>query len=123
MKNLVTLYEEFIYESAKRGKEPFDIFAKNRLAGATKIAEMAEKKGGDAMLTYHHFVVKLPIYKQAADGKFKLDKAMVALNKQMDKLNSLIRKNGVDSRQIEFQKIVGLIEVWGELIIRYDETH
>ena len=30
-------------------------FADNRLGGATKIAQTAKEKGGDALLTYHHF--------------------------------------------------------------------
>ena len=114
-------YENFLYE-AKSNKEPFEIFAKNRLAGATKIAENAESKGGDAMLTYHHFVVKLPVYKQAMEGKFKLDKAVFTLERLMIKLNAGAKKD-VKMRQVDFQKTMGLIEVWGELIIKYHETH
>ena len=114
-------YENFLYE-AKSNKEPFEIFAKNRLAGATKIAENAESKGGDAMLTYHHFVVKLPVYRQALEGKFKIDKAKESLDKQMKKLYEGVRTD-VKLRQVEFQKIIGLIEVWGELIIKFKETH
>jgi len=121
MNNIHTQYENFLNE-ASSNKEPFDQFAKTRLAGATKIAQNAEQKGGDAMLTYHHFAVKLPIYRQAAEGKFKLNKAMDALDKQMSKLNAGVR-NDVKLRQVEFQKIVGLIEVWGELIIKFHETH
>ena len=48
----------------------FDTFAEKRLGGATKIADGAKEKGGPSMLTYHHFVVKLPYYKDAAEGKF-----------------------------------------------------
>ena len=47
---------------------------------------------------------------------------MDALDKQMSKLNAGV-KNDVKLRQVEFQKIVGLIEVWGELIIKFKETH
>ena len=43
--------------------EDFETFAKKRLEGATKIATDAKAKGGVAILTYHHFVVKLPVYK------------------------------------------------------------
>jgi hypothetical protein len=114
-------YVDFLLE-AKSDKEPFEIFAKNRLAGASKIAENAETKGGDAMLTYHHFVVKLPVYKQAAEGKFKLDKAITNLERLMTKLNAGAKKD-VKMRQVDFQKTMGLIEVWGELIIKYHETH
>ena len=37
-------------------KESFETFAKNRLAGAEKIIANAKKKGGDALLTYTHFI-------------------------------------------------------------------
>ena len=121
MSNLHTQYLNFLNEAASN-REPFEQFAKTRLAGATKIAQNAEQKGGDAMLTYHHFVVKLPIYRQASEGKFKINKAMEALDKQMKKLNEGVR-NDVKIRPVEFQKIVGLIEVWGELIIKFHETH
>ena len=121
MSNLYIQYEDFLNEAATN-KEPFEQFAKTRLAGATKIAQNAEQKGGDAMLTYHHFAVKLPIYRQAVEGRFKLNKAMDALDKQMSKLNEGTR-NEVKLRPVEFQKVVGLIEVLGELIIKFHETH
>lgn len=121
MSNLHTQYLNFLNEAASN-KEPFEQFAKTRLAGATKIAQNAEQKGGDAMLTYHHFVVKLPVYRQAAEGKFKINKAMEALDKHMKKLNEGVR-NDVKLKPVEFQKVVGLIEVWGELIIKFHETH
>ena len=48
-------------------------FAENRLAGATKISKAAKEKGGDALLTYHHFHVKLPYYQKAVDGGLDMD--------------------------------------------------
>ena len=53
----------------------FDEFAEKRMGGASKIANGAKEKGGPSMLTYHHFIVKLPYYKEAAEGKFDMDKA------------------------------------------------
>ena len=50
----------------------FDEFAQTRMKGADKIATTAKEKGGLAMLTYHHFNVKKPYYKKAAEGKFNL---------------------------------------------------
>ena len=47
-----------------------DEFAKKRHDGAEKIADNAKEKGGVALLTYNHFVVKLPYYKEASKGKF-----------------------------------------------------
>lgn len=90
----------------------FDEFAEKRLGGATKIANNAKEKGGPAMLTYHHFVVKLPYYKEASEGKFDMDKA----KKEFDECVKQLSDN---MEQVEFQKLVGKIEVLGELIIKH----
>ena len=95
----------------------FDEFAEKRMGGATKIANNAKEKGGPAMLTYHHFVVKLPYYNKASEGKFKLDEAKTEFKENLDKLCKLTET--VDIEQVEFQKLVGLIEVLGELIIKH----
>ena len=121
MENLITLYEKFLNESDSDGKS-FEEFAKVRLEGATKIAESAKEKGGFAMLTYHHFHVKLPWYKKASEGNFVLEKFKKELDDSIKKLNGAINKE-IDLKQIEFQKLVGLIEVLGELIIKHNEIH
>ena len=64
-------FREFVINEAKK-PESLEEFAKNRLAGASKIAQNAKEKGGDALLTYQHFKVKFPYYKKAAAGKFDL---------------------------------------------------
>ena len=94
----------------------FEEFAQKRFDGASKITENAKEKGGPAMLTYHHFVVKLPHYKKASEGKFDIEKSKVEFKKHLDKLCGL--SEDVDMGQVEFQKLVGLIEVLGELIIK-----
>ena len=63
----------------EESQSKFEEFAQKRLEGATKITENAKEKGGPAMLTYHHFVVKLPHYKRAAEGKFDIDKSGKAM--------------------------------------------
>jgi len=91
-------------------------FANKRLDGATKIASDAKAKGGPAILTYEHFVVKLPHYKEAAEGKFNLEKATSSYNQYMESLHKLMASEKPDA--VQFQKIVGLLEVLGELIIK-----
>ena len=81
------------------------------MAGAEKITNNAIEKGGPAMLTYHHFRVKLPYYKRAAAGKMNLDDA----KKEFD---ATYKKISTSMSQIEFQREVGRLEVLGELIIR-----
>ena len=95
----------------------FDEFSSKRLKGATKITEDAKKKGGPSMLTYHHFKVKLPYYKKASEGKFNLDQAKSEFKENLEKLCKLTET--VDIQQVEFQKLVGKIEVLGELIIKH----
>ncbi len=89
-------------------------FAETRFNGAQKIANKGKEKGGPAMLTYHHFVVKLPYYKKAADGKLDMDKT----KKEYTELVNKLQKAGTNINQVEFQRLVGKIEVLGELIIK-----
>ncbi len=104
---------DLLSESEQKDKK-FCEFAEKRLGGATKIAESAKEKGGPAMLTYHHFVVKLPYYKKAAAGNFDLEETKKEYKECLDRLCDL----GSNINQIEFQKLVGKIEVLGELIIK-----
>ena len=95
----------------KEAKDKFEDFANIRMKGAEKIANGAKEKGGPAMLTYNHFIVKLPYYKKASEGKFDLDKA----EKEYDKIYKSI---SLKMTQTQFQKAVGRLEVLGELIIK-----
>ena len=91
--------------------DEFSEFADTREAGAEKIANNAHEKGGFALLTWHHFKVKLPYYKKAAAGKFD----SVDAQKEFDET---YKKISTDMDQIEFQREVGRLEVLGELIIK-----
>ena len=97
-------------ESAEAGKE-FEEFADAREAGAEKIANKAHEKGGPALLTWHHFKVKLPYYKKAGEGKLDLEEAKKEFDETYKKISS-------DMDQIEFQREVGRLEVLGELLIK-----
>lgn len=119
-KGLSTIKTDLIFESKK--PETFEKFAGNRLAGATKISENAKSKGGDSLLTYHHFSVKLPYYKKAAAGKFKIQEATAELKKLHTYLHAILEKFEAKD-QVPFQKVMGKIEVIGELIIKHHETH
>lgn len=90
----------------------FDEFAEKRMTGAKKIADNAHEKGGSSMLTYHHFNVKLPYYKKASEGKFDMDKAKKEFKECLKQLSD-------DMEQIPFQKLMGKLEVLGELIIKH----
>lgn len=95
----------------KEVKETFQEFATIRGKGATKISESAEKKGGLALLTWHHFKVKLPYYKKASEGKLDVEAAKKEYNETYKKIS-------LNMTQTEFQREVGRLEVLGELLIR-----
>ena len=100
-----------ILNEVKKLKETFKEFANIRGKGAAKIAETAEKKGGLALLTWHHFKVKLPYYKKANEGKMDFKEAEKEFKETYKKIS-------LNMTQIEFQKEVGRLEVLGELLIR-----
>ena len=101
----------------KINKSDFEEFATKRFGGAEKIVNNAKEKGGASMLTYHHFIVKLPYYKKASEGKFNLEKSKSELKEHLDRLCGL--SEDVNIGQVDFQKLVGKIEVLGELIIKH----
>ena len=100
-----------LLEILKGVKETFEEFAKKRGEGASKIASNAEKKGGLALLTWHHFKVKAPYYKKATEGKFDKEAATKEFEQTLKKIS-------LNMTPIEFQREVGRLEVLGELLIR-----
>ena len=96
----------------------FGEFATKRFGGAEKIVNNAKEKGGTSMLTYHHFRVKLPYYKKASEGKFNMEEGKKEYKELLKKLYQST-KGEMNIEQVEFQKLVGLIEVLGELIIKH----
>lgn len=98
----------------------FEEFSEHRLDGATTITNNAGEKGGDALLTYHHFKVKLPYYEQAVDGNFNTNRSKAHYE---DLIDELVEKtgDGMNIDQIEFQELMGKIEVVGELLIKHQE--
>ena len=91
-------------------------FAEGRGKGAEKITDNAKEKGGNSMLTYHHFKVKLPYYEKAAEGKFDKEKAVKEYKKYLEELYKSTNKE-MDLTPVKFQELMGRIEVLGELII------
>jgi hypothetical protein len=98
----------------------FEEFSKKRGEGAMKIAENAKEKGGLSILTYYHFVVKEPYYKKAQQGTIDLVKSKKELKQLVEEL--YVGINDMSIKQIAFQKLVGKIEVLGELLIEDKEA-
>lgn len=99
-------------ENVSETSDSFDDFAKGRRDGAGKISNNAKEKGGDSLLTHHHFDIKLPYYEKASRGEFDLEQAKEEFNDTYKKIN-------FDMDDIDFQKEMGRLEVLGELIIKY----
>jgi hypothetical protein len=100
--------------------DKLESFAEVRLDGAEKIADNAKEKGGAALLTYHHFEVKLEYYEKAAKGELDMDDAKKEYKDLLEKLY-LATKDDMDIQQIAFQELLGKMEVLGELIIKENE--
>lgn len=104
----------------EEGEDKLESFAETRLGGAEKIADNAKEKGGAALLTYHHFEVKLEYYEKAAKGDLDIDDAKKEYKDLLEELYSAT-KGDMDIEQIAFQELLGKMEVLGELIIKDSE--
>jgi len=98
-------------------KDAFEQFAEKRFGGAEKITKNAKEKGGPALLTYHHFKVKLPYYENAIEGDFDVESSKKEYKKLLKQLVSATKDN-MNITQTEFQELVGKLEVVGELLIK-----
>lgn len=98
----------------------FEDFSKKRGEGGAKIAQSSKEKGGLAILTYYHYDVKAPYYKKAEQGKLDLVKSKKELNQLIKELYVGVQDMSI--KQIAFQKLVGKIEVLGELLIEDKEA-
>ena len=115
---MIKLKDIITEEKKEVSKDAFEEFAETRMGGAEKISNNAHEKGGLALLTWHHFKVKLPYYKKASNGKLDLDEAKKENDILLKKLYGTYKSN-IKLTQIEFQELVGKIEVLGELIIKH----
>jgi hypothetical protein len=100
--------------------DKLESFAEIRLGGAEKIADNAKEKGGAALLTYHHFEVKLEYYEKASKGELDMEDAKKEYKDLLEKLHTST-KDDMDIEQIAFQELLGKMEVLGELIIKENE--
>lgn len=117
MIKLRNILSEAPEEKETATEKAFEEFADTRLSGAEKIADTTKEKGGLALLTYHHYKVKLPYYEKAAKGKLDLDKAREEYLELLERLHKSTSKT-MSIEQIAFQELVGKIEVLGELLIK-----
>jgi hypothetical protein len=95
-------------------------FLKARRDGAAKIQQEAEKKGGAALVTEHHFAVKRPIYEDAIDRAKEgevLDDCLASV------LNCLKQLKEVETMTMwQFAGLTGQLEAYGEAYIASREA-
>ena len=101
--------------------EEMESFAEGRGEGAETIADNAKEKGGNSMLTYHHFKVKAPYYKKATDGNFDKDEFTEDYKGFLEELYEKT-KDGMNIEPVAFQELMGKIEVLGELLVENKES-
>lgn len=89
-------------------------FCKKRKEGAKKIAQQAESRGGAARLTQWHFEAKLPAYDECM-RMFRSEKKLNDFKSHFNKTHAELRINHLT--QEKFQKIMGRLEIFGEVII------
>lgn len=107
-------FEHFFTESTEPEKnEELETFIEKRKAGAAKIAKQAMIKGGFSSLTAAHFKAKAKPYDICA--KHLGDKKAVK-----EHINMLLKKlkSWDEMSQMEFQKVMGELEVYGEVAIQ-----
>jgi hypothetical protein len=90
---MIKLKDIITEEKKEVSKDAFEEFAETRMGGAEKISNNAHEKGGLALLTWHHFKVKLPYYKKASNGKLDLDEAKKEYDILLKKLYGTYKSN------------------------------
>lgn len=122
MRNFEDIVSGLIVESTNpfKGdkKEPVEDlkeFVKKRAAGARKIEQMAEKKGGYSLLTAVHFKAKETPYNAAL--KHCEDEGSDFIEKKADECFNKL-KDWKNLSQRDFQYIMGQLEAYGEVYIR-----
>jgi len=117
MIKLKNILSEAPKEKETTSEKAFEEFADTRLSGAESITDTTKEKGGLALLTWHHYKVKLPYYEKAAEGELDLTKAREEYVELLNQLYEATNKT-MSIEQIAFQELVGRIEVLGELLIK-----
>jgi len=97
----------------KKEETPIAGFIDKRAAGAKKIQKQAQAKGGPSLLTAVHFKAKEVPYNYCAAHCGELDKITNKADEAFEKI-----KNWKELTQREFQHYMGVLEAYGEIVIR-----
>jgi len=123
-KFLIEAYQEIIEKRVQPDpttEESFQQFLDKRLAGAEKIANSSEHKGGFATLTAIHYKAKLKPYKECSKMEKSKNKNSETAKAHYKKMAKDIYTKLADLDKLsqkEFQALMGELEVYGEVYIR-----
>jgi hypothetical protein len=106
-------FKEYTTLSEEKESLCIDEFIDKRSAGAKKIQHQAQEKGGPALLTYVHFKAKEKPYEYCSNNYDSIEKITSKADKVFDKL-----KNWKEMSQRDFQHYMGMLEAYGEIIIK-----
>jgi hypothetical protein len=122
MKDKYNLFLENIYTNLNESKQEEGIdlkdFIAKRAMGAKKIQKQAEEKGGAAMLTSVHFKAKEVPYEFCEKNMEDLEKISKKADEVFQKL-----KGWKNMSQRDFQHYMGMLEAYGEIVIRIKKLH
>lgn len=110
-------YYEFLLSENKKVDAPNnEIFVEKRKSGAAEIARKATSKGKYSILTSWHFKAKNPIYKMCEEA-IQRDEPISWFEKRYQETMSKLHRSGLHTQR-EFQKIMGELETFGEILIQ-----
>jgi hypothetical protein len=122
MYNNYNNYIKAIYQNLNESKQEEGIdlkeFIVKRSMGAKKIQKQAEQKGGAAILTSVHFKAKEVPYEFCE----KNSKDLGRITKKADDVFKKL-KGWKNMSQRDFQHYMGMLEAYGEIVIRIKKPH
>jgi hypothetical protein len=96
-------------------------FVKKRKSGAAEIAKKASSKGGASKLTAWHFEAKAGPYAEAE--RAIMDGKPVSFFEKKDREAMRTLHSSGMRDQKTFQRLMGELEVWGEILLQVKSGH
>ncbi len=112
---MLNLFNEKVKEIIN-GIDDMEEYLDARKKGAQDAADKAKAKGGNAMPTFYHFDGKVAAYEKCYKI-VKSEKRLVLLHEKYSDTMKKLKKYR-EMSQKTFQKIVGELEVWGEIYLK-----
>lgn len=106
-------FNEYTTLLEKKETPELSEFIDKRASGAKKIQQQAQLKGGPALLTSVHFKAKEKPYDYCSNHYDDIEK----ITKKADEVFNRL-KNWKEMSQKDFQHYMGMLEAYGEIVIK-----